>query len=156
MLSKKAERKRRQDSYALAREASLSNPTRRRSYSSAASSAVADTDEEPYTPTTGHALNLHRLTGNLVTASNTGIINQPRDPEQEINFQGEDSDQESAEASAIRALFEGSDVDEDEDKENDLSPNDDDQALINRARAAEKAGIPLAVADAATQVAEVA
>ena len=106
-----ANRRRRRDAYNLFRDASLSNPNRS-TYSSAAFRAV-DKDNEPRTPTS-HAFGLESL-GHVVTGT-SGILNRSLE-EEEIEFQGEESSQGSAETIRRQALFEA-----DEDEPEDSGP----------------------------------
>ena len=93
-LSDEANRTRRRDRRHLQRAASLTNQTDRPSYSSAASRAAAEDEADEPSTLTGVAFQLDRL-GNVVTG-NSGILNRSR--EEEIDFQGEESSQGSAEA----------------------------------------------------------
>ncbi len=118
-LSEEAARRRRKDAYGLSREASLSlsDPQDRPSYSSVASRATdeLEQEEQPATPTRV-ALDLDRL----------GIVTEPSgifSPiEEQITFHQGDSSSDNAEAIRPGGLFDNDE--DDSDTGGDLNDND--------------------------------
>ena len=124
-LSDEAERTRRRDRRGLIRDASLTNPTDRPLYSSAASRAAAEDKADEASTRTGVVFQQDRL-GPVVTG-NSGILNSSR--EEEIVFQAEEetSSQASSEALQRQAPFVDNEDRPDKDEENSQGDEENSQ-----------------------------